>query len=549
MTSYSNVVGVSKKKEPWQRPDIACKIYNFEESKHQKSQRQFAQENAIPRTTLQYWLSRKEQLNASPQLIAFCESSEGLAFIHRIMSAALYAFTKDGIASSYNMSRFLELSGLSIFVGSSPSTCQKAAQEMDNLILQFGQRESKKLAAKMPAKGIALASDETFHPEICMVAMEAVSNYIVVEDYAHDRTGETWNKVVENGLKDLPVTIVQVCSDQGKGLLNHIKKGLMVHHSPDLFHVSYEIGKGTSAALASKIKKAEKTHAIAIEKLNKLNTITDSEKILKPVREEERRACSEVNAAKERQEIVLKERVKLGQIYHPYDLKTGAKQTAEEVSNQLETCFCNIKEATKDLSQSAQDRVEKAYRVMNDLIANIIFYFCMINRILGSMNLSDQQRNLMEEFLIPGFYLECVAQKEKDKEHRTAISEKSKEKLAIAHQDFQNHCPKEEMEWLKKKAKECAQIFQRSSSCVEGRNAQLSLRHHGIHRLSTNTLKAQTVIHNFDLRNDEGTTPAERFFEAPHENLFEWIVQKMMYPVRPRKSKATHLSIIEGGRS
>jgi len=31
------------------------------------------------------------------------------------------------------------------------------------------------------------------------------------------------------------------------GLLNHVKKSLQVHHSPYLFHVSYEIGKGTSS--------------------------------------------------------------------------------------------------------------------------------------------------------------------------------------------------------------------------------------------------------------------------------------------------------------
>ena len=110
------------------------------------------------------------------------------------------AFTKDGVASTYNMSRFLELSGLSIFAGSSPSTCQKVSQEMDDLILQFGQQKSKELAEKMPEKWIALSSDETFHPDICMVAIEPVSNYIVVEDYANDRTGETWNKMLKNSL-------------------------------------------------------------------------------------------------------------------------------------------------------------------------------------------------------------------------------------------------------------------------------------------------------------------------------------------------------------
>jgi hypothetical protein len=549
MTSYSIARKVSKKKEVWERPDIACKIYNFEEAKHQKSQREFAQENDVPRTTLQYWLSKKAQLNASAELIEFCESPAGLAFIHRILSAAVYAFTKDGVASTYNVSRFLELSGLSVFVGGSPSSCQKVSQEMDSLIIQFGKEESERLAQGMPEKSIALTSDETFHPEICMVAIEPVSNYIVVEDYVDDRTGETWNKKVKEGIKNLPVKIIQVCSDQGTGLLNHVKKGLRVHHSPDLFHVGYEIGKGTSAALASKIKKAEKAHDVAVKKLDQLNWITDLESVFQPAREKEMEARLEIEMAKANQKIALEERVKLGQMYHPYDLKTGVKKTAEEVSGQLEKCFDNIKEATKDLSQYAQDHIEKAHRVVDDLVANIAFYFSTINSMIIAMDLSDLQRRLLEEFLIPGFYLKSASDKETDKEQRAVVRKKSEEILAMADQKCPSYCSEEKMVWLKKKAKECVQVFQRSSSCVEGRNAQLSLRHHGVHRLRTNALKAQTVIHNFDLKNDEGMSPAERFFEAPHEDLFEWLVNKMSYPVRPRKPKAKHLSIIEGGRS
>ena len=93
----------------------------------------------------------------------------------------------------------------------------------------------------------------------------------------------------------------------------------------------------------------------------------------------------------------------------------------------------------------------------------------------------------------------------------------------------------DDIERIKKAAEECSQIFQRSSSCVEGRNAQLSLRHHGRHRLSDQCLKAQTVIHNYYTRNKNGTTPAERLFAAKHNDLFEWLLEKMDYPVRPRK--------------
>jgi hypothetical protein len=87
---------------------------------------------------------------------------------------------------------------------------------------------------------------------------------------------------------------------------------------------------------------------------------------------------------------------------------------------------------------------------------------------------------------------------------------------------------------MKKSAQECVGFFQRSNSCVEGRNGQLSLRHHGLHRLSDRCLKAQTVLHNFYRKNRDRETPAERFFEARHEDLFDYLLEKMDYPARPR---------------
>ena len=52
------------------------------------SQRQAAQELGVPRTSLQHWIARKSRLNADPTLIAFFESSTGVAFLHRLVTTA-----------------------------------------------------------------------------------------------------------------------------------------------------------------------------------------------------------------------------------------------------------------------------------------------------------------------------------------------------------------------------------------------------------------------------------------------------------------------------
>src|ERR1700722_4787354 len=84
------------------------------------------------------------------------------------------------------------------------------------------------------------------------------------------------------------------------------------------------------------------------------------------------------------------------------------------------------------------------------------------------------------------------------------------------------------------KALECAQVFQRSSSCVEGRNGQLSLKFHAFRRLNAHTLKVLTVQHNFFIKRTDGTTAGERFFEQKPRDLFTWLLDKVEFP-RPRK--------------
>ncbi|MEO8340802.1 MAG: DUF6399 domain-containing protein, partial [Nitrospirota bacterium] len=53
-------------------------------------------------------------------------------------------------------------------------------------------------------------------------------------------------------------------------------------------------------------------------------------------------------------------------------------------------------------------------------------------------------------------------------------------------------------------------------------------------RLSWSRLAALTVIHNDHIRRPDGSTPAQRFFGAPHDALFEWLVDHLDLPARPR---------------
>ncbi|MCP4166994.1 MAG: hypothetical protein GY759_14050 [Chloroflexi bacterium] len=129
---------------------------------------------------------------------------------------------------------------------------------MEEAVIAFGEEEQARLAEGMSAKQITVCQDETFHPQVCLVAIEPVSNFLLLEKYADDRKGKTWTEAMAAATSSLPIEIIQSTSDEGRGLLRHVKEDLGIHHSPDQFHVQYELSKASSGALSSRKRQAEK---------------------------------------------------------------------------------------------------------------------------------------------------------------------------------------------------------------------------------------------------------------------------------------------------
>ncbi len=538
----------------WNREDVIKNVIDFEDAKCklQQSQREWAKENHVPRTTLQHWMKRKDTMSAPPSWIEFFESPDGLDFLHQLLISAHFEFTKKGVASIHNVSRFLERCGLSPFIATSYSTQRRMSQKMDELIIEYGNTEERRLTEVMREKVITVCEDETFHPDICLVGIEPVSGYILLEEYAEKRDAQTWNKALHKAIEDFPVTVIQVTSDEATGLISHAKNGLEANHSSDLFHVGYEISKGTSISLASEVKKAEKSHESTIKETHRVEEEKlkfdnpkkrgpgrrpNFEKKIEVAKETEKQAKKRLETARKNQENVKTEKRNISKVYHPYELETGLSQDDKKVSELLETCFDIINDATGELSAKCRKRVEKAHRVVKNMVSTIAFFYSMVEILMEEAGISKQDKHLMREYLIPATYLRMQSEKITIPEDRERILEKSEELLKEMNQR-DGPCSDISLEQLTKLAEYCAGLFQRSSSCVEGRNAQLSLRHHGIHRLSNRSLKAQTIIHNFDNRRKDGSTAAERFFEAIPNNMFDYLKRKMAYPARPRKSIA-----------
>ena len=84
-------------------------------------------------------------------------------------------------------------------------------------------------------------------------------------------------------------------------------------------------------------------------------------------------------------------------------------------------------------------------------------------------------------------------------------------------------------------AAEHARGFQRAASAVEGRNGSLSQLHHNQRGLPRRRYKVWTVLHNFDCRASDGTTPASRFFRREFPDLFETVLSQIDDVPRPRQ--------------
>ena len=91
-----------------------------------------------------------------------------------------------------------------------------------------------------------------------------------------------------------------------------------------------------------------------------------------------------------------------------------------------------------------------------------------------------------------------------------------------------------EQHQLQAQAAKLAEVFQRSSSNVEGRNGYLSLRNHQLRGLDHPRKRdGLTAVHNFFLTRPDGTTAAERFFGQKPRSMFAAILESVEIPPTP----------------
>jgi len=533
----------------WSREEIAQALDQWDRCRPDISQRQFARQAGLPRSTLQFWARRREQLPLEPALARFLESPVGVALLQRIVTALHLIFEQDGTCGLRNISRFLELTQLDRVIASSYGSQQAYATAVTEQINEYGRFQQQWLAAQMPARSITVCEDETFHPEICLVAIEPVSGFIVLEAYRDQRDAQTWNASLAAALCGLPVTVIQTVSDEAAALKAHARDGLGAHHSPDLFHVEQELSRASSGPLAARVRRAEHAvlqanEAVATrlaerdacrQQCSGTDALAELDRQAAAAEQARHAAITQVQSCRQQQEQMRQARRGVSADDHPFDLSCGTPRDAAEVERLLLACFDEIERLAGEtgLSESCRARMAKARRVLPGLVATIAFFWQMVWSWTNRLSLPVEIEQSLIHDCLAGTYLRLAAAKAPTAERRRVLRELAEQCLSRARDGPLSQLPLAERAELERLAVEWANLFQRSSSCVEGRNGQLSLCHHSLHRLRPQRLAALTVLANYFHHRRDGSTAAERFFAAPPSDLFEWLLSHVPAPPRP----------------
>ena len=323
--------------------------------------------------------------------------------------------------------------------------------------------------------------------------------------------------------------------------------------APDLFHVQPELSKAVSAPMAVKQRAAHKAVAKAAEPLNRGQALLTNINSEPPKRGPGRppkatmrleQAAQAVEAARQEHQRLARQREQvtqslraIGHASHFVDLERGVRRNGKLIAGDIERHIDTMRTIAQQegLSQACIDRVEKAERVVPKMQATIEFVSGYVRQQVQQLALAPPQSCAMQAPRIPSYSLDRVAAMRTVREgaSRRALAERLRTPLCVPG-GVLSTLRQVEQERLQQEAKTLAEVFQRSSANVEGRNGYLSLRNHQLRGLDHPRKRAcLTAMHNFFLRRADGTTAAERFFGKKPRSMFAAILASVEMPPAP----------------
>lgn len=470
----------------------------------------------------------------------FWETEEGRRWLTRLVVNTIYTFGfKRGVGAE-TMSEFFLRLNLQEQLGCSPSALRGVMRRLEALIVETAKDWETEASANSEVREIIGAVDETFLEYMMLVLMDLHSGYILLEEIAPDRSYKTWKALVDDRLEALKCGVRYLVSDRAKALIALAEKGFGCLSIPDFFHLVHELVKSFSLSIGRRLKQAQKA-------LEKAEAVLEKAQLRSSEGAATTLAISEVEAC--RQEVHRWEGVlstyrhhllSLSLAMHPFDLDESKAQSAEQVESRLQAEVVAIDTLVHEHELPARpEAMKKVLKQLPVLAALVDFWWQGVAEDLQPMRLSATWHQWACELLLPLVYWEYQLAHTRCARRRARMQE-ALEGLRIAfdkHAIMQQIAPEILQDW-QAWAMQQVKAFQRSSSAVEGRNGYLSGMHHNQRGLPKKRYPVWTVLHNFDCRASDGTTPAARFFSRSFPDLFETVLARVDELPRPRRQLA-----------
>lgn len=466
------------------------------------------------------------------------ETAEGHGWLLRLVVATLYIFgLKRGVGAE-SLSEFFCWLRLASHVGCSPSALRGVMDVVEQAILETAAAWEQEGIAHGETRPIIGAVDETFLARMMLVFMDLVSGYLLFEEVAEERSYDTWHTLVKARLETLGVRVFYLVSDRAKALIKLAETGLECLSIPDLFHLLHDLVKSYSLAIYGRLRQAQQALQHAQERLATCQgSHPDS-----PERQRAQALVEMSDAEVKRWHCVhsayRNHLETLSLILHPWHLLDSTRQRSSEVERQLQAEIAALERLFQThglpLQTKALDKVRKQLAGVSALVD---FWWQRVwQDVQHQVDLTPAWRQWIEELLLPRMYWQEQLSRTRCPRRKAKLLE-AWETVQTA---FERHpstgqlAPAVRTGW-ETWASEHAKAFQRASSAVEGRNGYLSQMHHNHRGLPKGRYKVWTVLHNFDCRASDGTTPASRFFRRDFPDLFETVLSHIEELPRPRR--------------
>jgi hypothetical protein len=186
-------------------------------------------------------------------------------------------------------------------------------------------------------RAIIAAVDETFLEHMMLVCMDLVSGYLLCEEGAPDRTYDTWYSKVKARLDVLGTEGLDVVSDRAQALIKLAETGLDCLSIPDVFHLSHDVVKSYSLAIARHLSHARQALAQAQEHLALLQASAPGVLDVLGVQAVLEGSEAEVKRWEDMHSTYRHHLARVSLIVHPWHLVDATPQTSHEVERQLHT--------------------------------------------------------------------------------------------------------------------------------------------------------------------------------------------------------------------